>query len=88
MRSHAVRALSTVSRTRSESTAKSSGEANSSSVPHLPNKKTRRSEKRLVVELAADGERAHVERREEILGDAPLSEVWYSGVLGGVPVGT
>jgi len=25
---------------------------------------------------------------EEILGDAPLSEVWYSGVLGGVPVGT
>jgi predicted ATPase len=24
---------------------------------------------------------------EEILGDAPLSEVWYSGVLGGVPVG-
>jgi predicted ATPase len=22
---------------------------------------------------------------EEILGDAPLSEVWYSGVLGGVP---
>jgi predicted ATPase len=25
---------------------------------------------------------------EEILGDAPLSEVWYSGVLGGVPAGT
>ncbi len=25
---------------------------------------------------------------DEILGDAPLSEVWYSGVLGGVPVGT
>jgi predicted ATPase len=25
---------------------------------------------------------------EEILGDAPLSEVWYSGVLGGVPTGT
>jgi len=25
---------------------------------------------------------------EEILGDVPLSEVWYSGVLGGVPVGT
>jgi predicted ATPase len=25
---------------------------------------------------------------EEILADAPLSEVWYSGVLGGVPVGT
>lgn len=25
---------------------------------------------------------------EEILGDAPLSEVWYSGVLGGVPLGT
>ena len=25
---------------------------------------------------------------EEILGDAPLSEVWYSGVLGGVPVGS
>jgi predicted ATPase len=25
---------------------------------------------------------------EEILGDAPLSEVWYSGVLGGVPSGT
>lgn len=24
---------------------------------------------------------------EEILGDAPLSEVWYSGVLGGVPTG-
>lgn len=24
---------------------------------------------------------------EEILGDAPLSEVWYSGVLGGVPAG-
>lgn len=24
----------------------------------------------------------------EILGDAPLSEVWYSGVLGGVPTGT
>jgi predicted ATPase len=24
---------------------------------------------------------------DEILGDAPLSEVWYSGVLGGVPVG-
>lgn len=24
----------------------------------------------------------------EILGDAPLSEVWYSGVLGGVPAGT
>ena len=23
---------------------------------------------------------------EEILGDAPLSEVWYSGILGGVPV--
>lgn len=23
---------------------------------------------------------------DEILGDAPLSEVWYSGVLGGVPV--
>jgi predicted ATPase len=22
---------------------------------------------------------------EEILGDAPLSEVWYSGILGGVP---
>jgi hypothetical protein len=21
----------------------------------------------------------------EILGDAPLSEVWYSGILGGVP---
>jgi predicted ATPase len=25
---------------------------------------------------------------KEILGDAPLSEVWYSGVLGGVPAGT
>jgi Predicted ATPase len=25
---------------------------------------------------------------DEILGDAPLSEVWYSGVLGGVPAGT
>jgi predicted ATPase len=25
---------------------------------------------------------------EEILADAPLSEVWYSGVLGGVPAGT
>jgi predicted ATPase len=25
---------------------------------------------------------------EEILGDAMLSEVWYSGVLGGVPAGT
>jgi predicted ATPase len=25
---------------------------------------------------------------EAILGDAPLSEVWYSGVLGGVPAGT
>lgn len=25
---------------------------------------------------------------EEILADAPLSEVWYSGVLGGVPSGT
>jgi len=25
---------------------------------------------------------------DEILADAPLSEVWYSGVLGGVPVGT
>ncbi len=25
---------------------------------------------------------------EEILGDAALSEVWYSGVLGGVPAGT
>jgi len=25
---------------------------------------------------------------EEILGDAPLSEVWYSGMLGGVPAGT
>lgn len=25
---------------------------------------------------------------EEILGDASLSEVWYSGVLGGVPAGT
>jgi predicted ATPase len=25
---------------------------------------------------------------KEILGDAPLSEVWYSGVLGGVPTGT
>ena len=25
---------------------------------------------------------------EEILGDAPLSEVWSSGVLGGVPAGT
>jgi predicted ATPase len=25
---------------------------------------------------------------DEILGDAPLSEIWYSGVLGGVPVGT
>jgi len=25
---------------------------------------------------------------EENLGDAPLSEVWYSGVLGGVPAGT
>jgi predicted ATPase len=25
---------------------------------------------------------------EEILGDAPLSEVWYSGILGGVPAGT
>jgi predicted ATPase len=25
---------------------------------------------------------------QEILGDAPLSEVWYSGVLGGVPAGT
>ncbi len=25
---------------------------------------------------------------EEILGDAPLSEAWYSGVLGGVPAGT
>jgi hypothetical protein len=25
---------------------------------------------------------------EEILADAPLSEVWYSGVLGGVPTGT
>ncbi len=24
---------------------------------------------------------------KEILGDAPLSEVWYSGVLGGVPAG-
>ena len=24
---------------------------------------------------------------EEILGDAPLSEAWYSGVLGGVPAG-
>jgi predicted ATPase len=24
---------------------------------------------------------------DEILGDAPLSEVWYSGVLGGVPAG-
>ncbi len=22
---------------------------------------------------------------EEIVGDAPLSEVWYSGILGGVP---
>jgi predicted ATPase len=27
-----------------------------------------------------------VEHYEEILGDAPLSEVWYSGVLGGVSV--
>jgi predicted ATPase len=25
---------------------------------------------------------------DEILADAPLSEVWYSGVLGGVPTGT
>lgn len=25
---------------------------------------------------------------DAILGDAPLSEVWYSGVLGGVPAGT
>jgi predicted ATPase len=25
---------------------------------------------------------------DEILGNAPLSEVWYSGVLGGVPAGT
>jgi len=25
---------------------------------------------------------------DEILADAPLSEVWYSGVLGGVPAGT
>ena len=25
---------------------------------------------------------------DEILADAPLSEVWYSGVLGGVPMGT
>jgi predicted ATPase len=25
---------------------------------------------------------------DEILGDAPLSEIWYSGVLGGVPAGT
>ena len=25
---------------------------------------------------------------DEIIGDAPLSEVWYSGVLGGVPLGT
>lgn len=24
---------------------------------------------------------------QEILGDAPLSEVWYSGILGGVPTG-
>lgn len=27
-----------------------------------------------------------IEHYDEILGDAPLSEVWYSGVLGGVPV--
>lgn len=27
-----------------------------------------------------------IEHYEEILGDAPLSEVWYSGVLGGVSV--
>jgi predicted ATPase len=25
---------------------------------------------------------------EEILGNAPLGEVWYSGILGGVPAGT
>jgi hypothetical protein len=25
---------------------------------------------------------------EEILGDAPFREVWYSGVLGGIPAGT
>ncbi|MGO8766936.1 MAG: AAA family ATPase [Limisphaerales bacterium] len=25
---------------------------------------------------------------QEIIGDAPLGEVWYSGVLGGVPAGT
>jgi predicted ATPase len=29
---------------------------------------------------------ADIEHYEEILGDAPLSEVWYSGVLGGVSV--
>jgi predicted ATPase len=29
---------------------------------------------------------ADVEHYEEILGDSPLSEVWYSGVLGGVSV--
>jgi predicted ATPase len=28
---------------------------------------------------------ADIEHFEEILGDAPLSDVWYSGVLGGVP---
>jgi hypothetical protein len=22
---------------------------------------------------------------EEILGDAPLGEIWYTGILGGVP---
>jgi hypothetical protein len=27
-----------------------------------------------------------VEHFKEILGDAPLSEVWYSGVFGGVSV--
>jgi predicted ATPase len=29
---------------------------------------------------------ADIEHYEEILGDSPLSEVWYSGVLGGVSV--
>src|SRR5205814_10351397 len=29
---------------------------------------------------------AEMENYEEILGESPLSEVWYSGVLGGVSV--
>ena len=44
-----------------------------------------------VVLAQKDGLDVHFQRLadkpdiEEILGDAPLSEAWYSGILGGVP---